>query len=195
MLEATVVKDWLTSVGILFGGGWALWRFGYEDWLRRRLEEPSLEGSYDVPEMHRLDDGRIAVSLRWRWRNPGTRPVFLDIHLSELSVYRISSQGAFIDPRRLEQEVGAKVSEHLPLEGFGFFKLEPGTTSSILTVPILEEGKTYLARLKLVSDQNRHATKGGWNFLWEKWQVLEPSSTPRGGLGDRPRCTGLPTSS
>jgi hypothetical protein len=65
------VKDWLTSVAIVVGGGWAMWRFGHAEWLRRRAEIPSLEGSSSTPEICAFADDRVAVSLRWTWRNAG----------------------------------------------------------------------------------------------------------------------------
>src|SRR4029077_16187093 len=45
------IKDWLTSVAIVVGGGWAMWRFGHAEWLRRRAEIPSLEGNANIPEI------------------------------------------------------------------------------------------------------------------------------------------------
>ena len=39
------VKDWVTSVAIIVGGVWALWRFGYGDWLRRRAEIQALKAT------------------------------------------------------------------------------------------------------------------------------------------------------
>jgi hypothetical protein len=76
MSEVTLageVKDWLTSLGIVIGGGWAMWRFGRSEWLRRRAEIPTLEGNSSTPDIWALGDDRVAVSLRWSWRNAGTR--------------------------------------------------------------------------------------------------------------------------
>jgi hypothetical protein len=83
------VKDWVTSVGIVIGGSWAIWRFGHAEWLRRRAEFPSLEGHSSTPEICALGNNRVAVSLRWTWRNAGTRPVYIDDHRSVVEIYRI----------------------------------------------------------------------------------------------------------
>jgi hypothetical protein len=58
------VKDWLTSAAIIVGGIWAIWRFGHAEWLRRRAEILTLEGSSSTPEIIALDADRVAVSLR-----------------------------------------------------------------------------------------------------------------------------------
>ncbi len=57
------VVNWLTAVGIVIGGAWAIWRWGFADWLRRRNEILTLDGSMSV-ELTRLirdeDDFRLA---------------------------------------------------------------------------------------------------------------------------------------
>jgi hypothetical protein len=81
------VKDWLTSVAIVVGGGWAMYRFGHTEWLRRRAEIPSLEGNSNTPEISGFGDDRVAVSLRWSWRNAGTRPLHIDDVRTFVEIY------------------------------------------------------------------------------------------------------------
>jgi|SRR6516165_3093239 len=176
------VKDWLTSVGIVLGGGWALWRFGYTEWLRRRAEIPSLEGSSTPPEICALQHDRVVVSLRWTWRNVGTIPVHIDDARSFVEIYCLEGEiGEFIDPRRPSDELAKhKGRVHHPLSGYGFYMLEPGTASSMLTVPILEMGKAFIARHRLYANKERHPTGAEWQYSWERWQVFRtdlPSSS------------------
>ena len=166
------VKDWLTSVAIVVGGGWAVWRFGHTEWLRRRAEIPSLEGSTNAPDICAFDDSRVAVSLRWSWRNAGTRPVYIDDQRTFVEIYRLAGDiGSFVDPR---QQLGmlAPLSAHHPLNGYGFYMLEPGTTSSMLTVPILPAGEAFIARHRLIASRKEHPTGFQWQYSWERWQVF-----------------------
>jgi hypothetical protein len=179
------VKDWLTSVAIVVGGGWAIWRFGHAEWLRRRAEIPSLEGTSSIAEMCALEGERVAVSLRWNWRNAGTRPVYVDDERSFVEIYRLAGDiGNFVDPRQQQETLNSlKVGGHHPLRGYGFYMLEPSTTSSMLTVPILPVGDAFIARHRLYADRKIHPTGFDWQYSWERWQVfrtdLSSASTAR----------------
>jgi hypothetical protein len=182
------VKDWLTCVAIIVGGGWAMWRFGHAEWLRRRAELPSLEGNSSTPEICAFSKDCVAVSLRWTWRNAGTRPVHIDDQRSFVEIYRLAGDtGDFIDPRQQKETALAplKVGVHNPLKGYGFYMLEPGTTSSMLTVPILPVGEAFIARHRLYASLKEHPTGFEWPYSWERWQVfrtdLPPVSTPKDG--------------
>jgi hypothetical protein len=166
------VKDWLTSLAILVGGAWALWRFGHAEWLRRRAEIPSLEGSSTTPEVFAVGDERVAVSLRFSWRNAGTRPVHIDDKHSFVEIYRLAANvDNFVDPRQ-QDLTPLKVGIHYPLRGYGFYMLEPNTTSSMLTVPILPVGEAFMARHLLCARRKEHPTGFEWQYVWERWQVF-----------------------
>src|SRR5215208_8525386 len=85
-------KDTATGIAVIVGGAWALWRFGYTDWLRRRAEISSLEGISNSPELCPLSEERVAVSLRWTWRNAGSRPVYVDDTNTIVEVYQLSGE-------------------------------------------------------------------------------------------------------
>jgi hypothetical protein len=116
---ATTIKDWLTSAAIVSGGLWALWRFSHSEWLRRRGEVPSLEGSSVGPEVLAIDDDRVIVSLRWSWRNTGTVPVYIDSESSFVVVHRLPGEvdGLFLDPRQNEGDLQVDGVHH-PLRGY-----------------------------------------------------------------------------
>jgi hypothetical protein len=65
-----------------------------------------------------------------------------------------------------------KVGVHHPLKGYGFYMLEPGTTSSMLTVSILPVGEVFIARHRLYASRKEHPTGGEWQYSWERWQVF-----------------------
>lgn len=167
-------KDWATGAGIIVGGIWAVWRFGHTDWLRRRAEMPSLEGNSSMPDMCLVSDDRVAVSLRFSWRNAGTRPVYIDDENASVEIYRVRGEiGSFVDPRQNPESLERlKIAEHNPLRDYGFYMLEPGTTSSLLTVPILPMGEVFIARNSICANSEWHPTGGDWQYSWERWQVF-----------------------
>jgi hypothetical protein len=169
---AGVSKDLLTSVGILVGGWWALWRFGYSDWLRRRAEISSLEGNSIDPEIYKFTESSVVVYLRWTWRNVGTRPVYIDDDRTIITIYEIAGEiNTFVDPRQYKDRL-TPIGEHYPLKGFGFYMLEPAATSGLVAVPILALSKPFIARAKIVADIKKHPTGGSWSYSWERWQVF-----------------------
>ena len=120
-----------------------------------------------------MPDGRAAVSLRWTWRNAGTRPLYVDDDRSFVEVYRLTGIGEFIDPRQQKDSLAPhRVGRHYPLEGYGFYMLEPGTNSSIVAIPILPSGEAFIARHRLYAKRERHPTGGEWSYSWERWQVF-----------------------
>ncbi len=174
MIPAGEVKDWLTSLAILVGGVWAVWRFGHEEWLRNRAEIPTLEGNSSTPEICSFGADLVAVSLRWTWRNAGTRPVYVDSERSFVEIYHLAGEGGkFVDPRQhKEMFTPFKVGSHYPLKGYGFYMLEPTTSSSMLTVPILPVGEAFIARHRLYASREKHPTGFDWQYSWERWQVF-----------------------
>jgi hypothetical protein len=176
------VKDWLTSVGIVIGGGWAVWRFGHAEWLRHEAERiPSLEGSSSTPEICGFGDDRVAVSLRWNWRNAGTKPLHVDDDSSLVEIYRLAGEiGNFVDPRQQEETLTPlKVGVHHPLRGYGFYVLEPNTNSSLLTVSILPVDEAFIARHVLYAKREEHPTGDEWPYSWERWQVFRTDAPSR----------------
>jgi hypothetical protein len=60
----------------------------------------------------------------------------------------------------------------VPNVGYGFYMLEPCTTSSILVVSVLPVGQAFIARHRLVADKVRHPTGAKWSYSWERWQTF-----------------------
>jgi hypothetical protein len=184
---AAQFKDWVTSIAFVLGGTWALWVFYFKEW--RPAGIASLEGGSIAPEICALGDGRAAVSLRWTWRNVGTRPVYLDTENTIVEVYRLEGDiGNFVDPRQIKKPlIPLKVGDHLPLADFGgFYRLEPGTTSSIPTVLILPLGKAFIARIELIAHDAHHRTGGDWSYSWERWQIFR-TDLPTASVSIPPR--------
>jgi hypothetical protein len=65
-----------------------------------------------------------------------------------------------------------QIGTHYPLKGFGVYLLEPNTTSSLLTAPILPVGEAFIARLEIVANHEKHPTDFVWSYSWERWQFF-----------------------
>jgi len=60
---STIVKDYATAIALLAGGVWAVWRFRYEQILRRNREMAQPDGVLAVHYVE-LDAGdRVTVTL------------------------------------------------------------------------------------------------------------------------------------
>ena len=171
---ASELKNWLTAAAIVAGGVWAVWRFWHSEWLRRRSEVSCLEGNSSQPEILAISSDWAIATLRWTWRNAGTRPVFIDTEASRVDVYRLPPDvDGFIDPRQQEIELfDFLVASHRPFAGLEPYMFEPGTTSSLLTPAVPPADETYIARLELLADLVKHPTDDGRAYVWERWQVF-----------------------
>jgi hypothetical protein len=171
---ANELKNWLTIAAIVVAGIWALWRFGHAEWLRRRSEIPCLEGNTARPEILEISEVSAIVSLRWTWRNAGNRPVYIDTAASRVEVYELpANMEGIIDPRQNEAALRPhSVARHTPLGGMREYMFEPGTNSSLLTPVILPSKKTYLARIVLYVDPEKHRSINEQGSFWERWQVF-----------------------
>jgi hypothetical protein len=47
---STIIREYATVAAIVIGGGWALWRWGFEEWLRRQRDFPALDGEVGTVE-------------------------------------------------------------------------------------------------------------------------------------------------
>jgi hypothetical protein len=85
--------------------------------------------------------------------------------------------GNFVDPRQKDLP-SLRVGVHYPLRGYGFYMLEPNTTSSLLTVPILSQNDAFIARHLLYASLREHPTGHDWPYNWERWQVFRTDLPP-----------------
>ena len=85
-----VAKDVVTTAGIVIGGTWAVWKWGYVETIRRRREMASPDGTLEASAV-RLDQDRIIVTLVAVWRNRGPVPISLCPEHSRVESFLIDS--------------------------------------------------------------------------------------------------------
>jgi hypothetical protein len=74
---STIIKDYATTAAIIGGGCWALWRWVFEERLRRHRDFPALDGEIRTVET-KLDEQNVVVTVNALWRNRGKLPVEID---------------------------------------------------------------------------------------------------------------------
>jgi hypothetical protein len=85
---AAVMKDVVTSAALVLGGGWAAWKWGYGETLRRRREMPSPDGTLTAAGV-RLNDTTTAVTITAIWRNRGPLPIELCATHTAVDAFRL----------------------------------------------------------------------------------------------------------
>jgi hypothetical protein len=123
---ATVMKDVVTSAALVLGGGWAAWKWGYGETLRRRREMPSPDGTLTATSV-RLNDETTAVTLNAIWRNRGPLPIELCATHTVVEAFILNKSlpiGRFILESGTDIE---PISVATPT--WSFYILEPNTDS------------------------------------------------------------------
>jgi hypothetical protein len=137
---STVIRDYATVVAIIIGGGWALWRWRFDEWLRRHRDFPALDGEIRTVEA-KLNDRDIFVMVNALWRNRAKLPVKLDTAKTFVKVYKLGHTlptGPF-DPQTVEPFCTAR-----PLSGASNYTLEPGTDSIMQQCLVLPANEIVL---------------------------------------------------
>src|SRR6266853_5453219 len=122
---STIIREYATVAAVAVGGGWALWRWGFEEWLRRQRDFPAVDGEIRTFET-KLSDRNVIVTVNALWSNRGKLPVELDTTKTFVNVYSVGHSlplGPF-DPQSTKLAYSAK-----PLARLSGYVLEPGTDS------------------------------------------------------------------
>lgn len=165
---SSVVSNYVSAVAIVIGGVWVIWKWGFSEWLRRRKEIPSVEGSLET-EATPIAEEKIAVTLNARWINKSGLPVYIDHSLTRVDVYSVNTEiclGNLVP----KHDLGDPIIRARPYEDMDGFILEPNTNNLLQTHYVLEPKKTYLFRWKLYRNKRRH---GGKVFAWTKEQIFQ----------------------
>lgn len=144
---ATVVKDITTVVGIVVGGGWALWKWGIAEWLRRSREIPALDASLRGDSVFVAADSTLVV-FKSVWRNRGPWPIELDPNRTVCQIYRLPNA---LNPGPLRAQVAELKPEYEdhPLQGLTDYTLEPSTESTLQSQFVVSTNSLYFVRLRL----------------------------------------------
>lgn len=172
---STIIREYTTVAAILIGGCWALWRWGFEEWLRRKRDFPALDGELKTAEVS-IGAGKIVVTVNAIWRNRGKLPVDLDPARTFVKVYSLHEDilaGPFDDRSK-----GLKLSfDARPLRGWTGYTLEPSTESLIQQCFVLPENNACLFHFGVCICAKQDAYSYLKSEMWcERYLVWRPTA-------------------
>lgn len=184
-----IAKNCATTFGIVLGGGWAFWKWGYAEWQESKKNRASLDGQLDA-KAEALANGRLIVTVLAQWNNRGQFPVKINPQRSQVLVYRLPDVlplGAF-EPAT---DFGDPLFIQYPFKELDGFELEPKTESFLRAHFVLEPTSKYFFRWELYKEDSPGADH---EFVWTKelvWgapsNVALTSSTPPPASSFAPR--------
>ena len=124
---------------LALGGAFAAWRWGFEEWIKRKREIPIMDGELSAKALP-LDGKRLLVTARTVWHNRGTIPVYANVKGTSLVAFTVplkSEDGA------ITYNKDKKIAEVFPFYEYDFCVFEPGTHSEISMHLNLESGHIY----------------------------------------------------
>jgi hypothetical protein len=139
---STVIREYATTAGIAIAGGWALWRWWFEEWLRRHRDFPALDGDLSV-KCAKAWDGKSVITLNALWRNRGKLPVELNPAKTFVAAYRVNPK---IQSGPLELSSAGLEAMHRvePFRDNSAYILEPGTDSIMQQCFVLADTEVVL---------------------------------------------------
>jgi len=139
---STILKDYATALALLAGGAWALWRFRYEQTLRRSREMAQPDGVLTVHCVDADAGDRVIVTLEGLWRNRGPLMIELCAEHSYVKVFRVESA-----PPIGPLQPGEHILQIPPW--WSTYVIEPNTESLLQEHIALDRGQVYLFRWRL----------------------------------------------
>lgn len=162
-----IIENYTTAAAIILGGGWALWKWGFEEARRRRREIPSLDGKLSTVTTD-LNEGKCLVTLEATWRNPGVLPVRLNTQQTCVNVYDLNNDVELGHLKAIDDLVS--IYSSCPLNDLEDYILEPSTNSTMQEHFIFDKAKVYLVRWELFQRPDEQSSPA---FSWVRdivWQ-------------------------
>ena len=158
--EAKVIKELVTAFGILFGGGWAFWKWSLSEYFRHRHDIPSFDGEISC-KVAPYSANQNILSVSCIWRNVG--PIALSVNTQEtiFTVYKLptDSLNGAVKTRYGSLDI---YSDNKPWEHWPEAVLEPSTSSELQSHFILESGITYIIICRLVAVTRKLENRQVW---------------------------------
>ncbi len=166
---STIVKNYTLSASTLLMGGWAFWKWGFSEWLRRRQEVPAVDGEISSVFAVLPDEKKRLMTIEAVWRNKSKYPVYIDTRETRIDVFQLETLTE--GPIYTNKDLGEPSQIMHPYSDMKGFVLEPNTDATLQHHFVLSMEKLYLIRWKLYRDSVRHE---GGRYAWTKEMVIQP---------------------
>lgn len=164
--EAKIIKELVTSFGILFGGGWAFWKWSLSEYFRHRHDIPSFDGEISCKVIPYSSNQNI-LSISCVWRNVGRIALLVNTRETRFTIYKLPHESSNC-PVNIRHGLLEVYLENKPWEHWPEAILEPSTNSEIQSHFILESGITYVIVCRLVAVTKQNENKQIWvrELVW-----------------------------
>ena len=168
---STIVLHWMETAAIAVGGTWAVWNWGFTEFIKPLIHGPAIDGEISV-ETEIADQGRVAVTVRSVWNNRSKFSIGLDAAACKLTAFAFDPAA---QPAPLDIPAGMIRAEIAPFAHREGLELEPETNSSFHAFLVLHPGETLVLRWLVVTKANRRGRQYRWmkETLWRGTSAAE----------------------
>ncbi len=178
---STFITDWIPPIGVVGAGIFALWRWRFNERLRRQKEIPSLDKGGMIATGYQISDSKVWVQLDIIWRNPGVVPFDVDTDLTVVDVFEIDN-ALPVGPLKIRKgtitDLHKPKHSHKIFSGSPSFIFEPGTEHPIQCHFVLPIEQIVLFRWKLYRKNQENRKLSRIRFLVFNPKTLTTSEVP-----------------
>ena len=153
------------------GGGWAIWKWIYEQKEKHRMDTLSVEGELKYEHVY-LTDCRCVLTVESIWNNVSSRHIGIDTKRSYVRLYEVPTNKN-IQALRITEHLGKPIIESFPYKDQRWFLLEARSKNRLTAHFIVNMNTVYAVRWKLYRDQEKHKT----SYAWTK-EIIIPTYEP-----------------
>jgi hypothetical protein len=168
------IRDWLPSLSIIIGGIWIFFNWVLLENQRARKEVPALEGTISVSSVE-LEKEKTIITVEGTWNNKSPYDVNVDVNLSKIMIYIISSDqpNGHVDTLFL----GEPLYTTRIFRNYTDYRFEPNVAWKIQEHYVLETGKIYMIHWFLVIDKSKpkktKSKKMDLPIVWESSVIYD----------------------
>ncbi len=146
------IKDYVTVAGVLSGGLWASWKWGYGEYLRRKTSIRCIAGDISATVLPH-NRSTVIVCIEAKWVNTSSYREDIDRSRTKIEIYKID-QSYPEGPILRSNERLKIISRILPYKNLERFWLGPKADYVYRAHWVLSRNERYLVRWKLYSTRN-----------------------------------------
>jgi hypothetical protein len=164
------------AIAVGAGGGWALWKWWYEQREKKRQEFLSVEGELKT-NLVPLTNKRAVLTIESLWNNISTRHISIDPKTSYVRIYEVPDNKN-VQALKITQQLGKPVIQSFPYQDSRWYILEAKSLNRLTAHFVVNIDTVYAIRWKLYRDKEKH----GSSYAWTKELII---STKNIGLNKK----------
>lgn len=162
------IKIWLPSIGVIIAAIWVLFKWIYEQKLRKNKEMPALSGEIKT-EFVDYEEDKYILCIKTEWNNSSPQPIYVDTTKSRIDIFEINSLNT-LGYFEVKKDLGEPIYRAFPLIDMGTFIFEPSKNNQVRGNFLLKRGTIYYIRIKIYIDGKFHGIN---NYAWTHEQIID----------------------